>query len=333
MNEKDNLMKMLRGEMPEWLPFDGYGMKTPGIEPMITQVNCSAFVRHDNKDMFGVEYTATDSAGGGSLPTPNNFILKDIRDWPNVIKVPDLSDIDFNELARKDMEGIDRSKTAIKIRPGADYFQLLMAFMGFSEGLFTFAVDPEEVYNLFEYLADFYDELAVRMIDAYRPDIFGLGDDVASAQNLFISCPMWSQLVKPFQQRFATHASELGIPCSMHCCGKCDVLIDDWMSYGVKIWDPVQTMNDIPAIKEKYGRSLILAGCGSHQDAFLFSWSTEEEVRECMRKKIDSYAPNGGYFCRGYVVGSKDDPTVELRRSWVVDEYLKYGRNWYQRNA
>ena len=162
------------------------------------------------------------------------------------------------------------------------------------------------------------------------PDIFNISDDVASAQNTFMSYDMWCKLVKPFQIRLVKHANELGIPISMHCCGKCEHLVDDWMSYGVKFWDPVQTMNDIPAIKAKYGRSLILNGCGSHADAFLFSWSTEEEVRECMRKKIDSYAPDGGYICRGYVVGPKSDPTVELRRKWVGDEYLKYGRNWYQ---
>ena len=91
-------------------------------------------------------------------------------------------------------------------------------------------------------------------------------------------------------------------------------------------------MNDLDAIKKKYGRSLILNGCSSPKDPYLFSWSTEEEVRQCMRDKIDRFAPDGGYICRGFVVAAKDDPTVEQRRNWVADEYLKYGRNWYQKH-
>ena len=330
MTEKENFMKMLKGDMPEWLPFDSLGIQHEGIEPFMAGVHADILGRKDNKDIFGVEYESTESTGGASMPAPRNFILKDISDWKEVIKVPDINDYDFAEMARKGLERIDRNKTAVSVGVFGGYFQQLMAFMGFSEGLFAMAADPEECYNLFEYLADFFDEVAVRMIDAVRPDVFALTDDVASAQNTFMSYPMWCELVKPFQVRLAKHANELGIPISMHCCGKCEHLVDDWMSYGVKIWDPVQTMNDIPAIKAKYGRSLILNGCGSHADAFLFSWSTEEEVRECMRKKIDSYAPDGGYICRGYVVGPKSDPTVELRRKWVGDEYLKYGRNWYQ---
>jgi len=331
MTEKDNLMKMLKGDMPEWLPFDTLGVKREGIDPVITGARINIMGRASGKpDIFGVEYTGSDSTGGASMPAPNNFILKDISDWPKIIKVPDINDYNFDELARKGLEGIDRSKTAVSVGIFNGYFQSLMAFMGFSEGLFTMACDPEEVYNLFEYMAGFFDEVAVRLIDAVRPDIFNISDDVASAQNTFMSYDMWCKLVKPFQIRLVKHANELGIPISMHCCGKCDHLVDDWVDFGVKIWDPVQTMNDISAIKEKYGRSLILNGCGSHADAFLFSWSTEEEVRECMRKKIDSYAPNGGYICRGYVVAAKGDETVAPRRYWVGDEYLKYGRNWYQ---
>ena len=331
MTEKENLMKMLKGDMPEWLPFDTLGVKHEGIDPVITGARINIMGRASGKaDIFGVEYTGSDSTGGASMPAPNNFILKDISDWPKIIKVPDINDYNFDELARKGLEGIDRSKTAVSVGIFNGYFQSLMAFMGFSEGLFTMACDPEEVYNLFEYMAGFFDEVAVRLIDAVRPDIFNISDDVASAQNTFMSYDMWCKLVKPFQIRLVKHANELGIPISMHCCGKCDHLVDDWVDFGVKIWDPVQTMNDISAIKEKYGRSLILNGCGSHADAFLFSWSTEEEVRECMRKKIDSYAPNGGYICGGYVVAAKGDETVAPRRYWVGDEYLKYGRNWYQ---
>ena len=334
MSERENLLKMLRGDMPDWLPIDSLMYKHEGMTPCITHVRSKAYARQDGKpgDMFGVPFSTTDSTGGFALPTPNAFILKDIHDWPKVIKVPNIDDFDFNEMARKDLEKVDRSKALVELGSHTGYFQYLMAFMGFTEGLMTMAVDPDEVYDLFSYMADFFDEVAKRTIDAYRPDIFGITDDVASAKNLFMSHTMWQELIKPFQVRLAKHANELGIPIDMHCCGKCEVLIDEWMDFGVKIWNPPQDMNDLIGIKEKYGRSLILNGCSSPADAYNFSWSTEEEIRECIRNKVDKYAPGGSYIFRAYVLGATDDPTTANRNFWSVDEYLKYGRDWYSRH-
>ena len=152
MTEKENLMRMLRGDMPEWLPFDDLGFHVEGATSCVSRVRPTVYSRKDGKDIFGVEYTGTDSAGGFSLPTPNKFLLKDIHDWKNVIKAPDINDFDFEEMARKELAKIDRSKTAVHLGSHGGYFQALMAFMGFSEGLFTLACYPDEVYDLFEYM-------------------------------------------------------------------------------------------------------------------------------------------------------------------------------------
>ena len=41
----------------------------------------------------------------------------------------------------------------------AGYFQNLMAFMGFTEGLLAMYEEPEEVYALFDYICSFYCEV------------------------------------------------------------------------------------------------------------------------------------------------------------------------------
>lgn len=335
MTEKQNLQKMLNGDMPEWLPLDCL-MKYPDeFKPSIFHAHPSVYSHNypGGKDMFGVEFVGTDSTSGFELPAPNQFILKDITEWAKVIKVPNIDDFDFNEMARKEMERADRNESMVELHTHLGYFQNLMAFMGFSEGLFTMACYPDEVYDLFSYMADFFDEVAKRTIDAYKPDIFGISDDVASAQSTFMSLDMYRKLIKPFQVRLCEHANKLGIPIDMHCCGKCEEFIDDWREFGVKMWNPPQNMNDLLAIKEKYGRSLILNGCSAPTDAYNFSWATEEEVRECIRTKVDTYAPGGGFIFRAYVLGAKDDPSVPLRNQWSMDEYAKYGRNWYQTHA
>ncbi|MBR7184617.1 MAG: veratrol--corrinoid protein metyltransferase [Clostridia bacterium] len=336
MTEKENYLRVVTGEMPEWLPLDCASTYPTHLFPRAV---CGVmpepyFSGHNGgKDIFGVEYTNTDSTGGMSLPTPNKFILKDIHDWRKVIKVPDINDYDFKEMARKQLANIDRTQSAVLLNSHLGYFQLLMSFMGFSEGLFTMACYPEEVYDLFEYMADFFDECALRTIDAYRPDIFGICDDVASAQSTFMSHDMYVALIKPFQMRLTEQARKLGLPIDMHCCGKCESLIDDWLDLGVTCWNPPQDMNDLVGIKKKYGRRIAMSGCSSSKDPANFSWSTEEEVRAEVRRCIDTYAPGGGFIFRGNILGEVGDPTLPQRREWVVDEFLKYGRSYYQTHA
>ena len=332
MTEKENYMRIVRGDMPEWLPLESYLYTPEGMTPPVTTVRPSALgMTKDFRDIFGVKFVGTDSTGDMMLPEPGNFILKDIHDWPDVIKVPNLDDINFEEMARKDMEKIDRSQTAVCLGTHVGYFQYLMEFMGFSEGLLTMAMYQDEVYELFEYMAKFYDEFTKRAVDAYRPDILNLADDIASAQSTFMSLNMYRELIKPFQVRLAQPANDVGIPINMHCCGKCEEFIEDWFDFNVCMWNPPQAMNDLLGIKAKYGRKLVLNGCSSPDDPYNFSWATEEEVRVCIRKKVDNYAPNGGYIFRANVLGPKSDETVGIRREWIIDEYLKYGRNCYSK--
>lgn len=333
MTEKENFLRIAHGEMPEWIPLDAAHLNPPDFPIAVRYIRPELVGHASGKDMFGVEFVGTDSTGGMGLPVPNKFILKDIHDWPNVIKVPDINDFDFDAIGRKCLEGINRDDSAIDLSSHNGYFIYLMNFMGFSEGLFTLACYQDEVYDMFNYMADFFDEFFKRLIDAVKPDIFSISDDIASAQNTFMSRATYQQLIKPFQARLVAHAMKLGIPVNMHCCGKCEDFIEDWFDLGVTMWNPPQDMNDLVGIKKKYGRRLAMNGCSSSQDAFLRPDATEEEVRECVRKKIDTYAPGGAYIFRGYLMGHKDDTMVRTRNQWMVDEFLKYGRPWYKNHA
>ncbi len=54
-----------------------------------------------------------------------------------MIKAPDLSGFDWERLARETLEAgkVDRSVTTVNLHLHFGYFQLLMSFMGFEEGL------------------------------------------------------------------------------------------------------------------------------------------------------------------------------------------------------
>ena len=112
MTEKENFLRVMRGEMPAYLP--KYDMMGWGVMPSV--FNDRRTPDGGGFDMFGVEYVATKEAAGGALPVPGRFILDDITKWRDVIKAPDISDIDWETMAKKDMEKIDRSQTAVRMR-------------------------------------------------------------------------------------------------------------------------------------------------------------------------------------------------------------------------
>jgi phosphoribosylaminoimidazole carboxylase (NCAIR synthetase) len=66
-------------------------------------------------DIWGVEFTPTDSTGGMALPVPGNFILKDITKWRDVVKAPDVSNVDWEMVAKKAVETAEQNKLKAQI--------------------------------------------------------------------------------------------------------------------------------------------------------------------------------------------------------------------------
>jgi len=337
VTEKENFIRVLKGEEPAWVPRYHMGPNPIGVmEAAVASAEVPLLmgtIKPDGGrvDIWGVEYTATDSTDGMAPPTPGKFLLRDITKWRDVVKAPDFSYVDWETVAKKAVEKINRDEIAVSLGSGGGFFMELMNLMGFTEGLLAMAEEPEAVYELFDYMASFYEEPVKKLVHYIKPDLFIVADDTAAARNPFISPKMYRELVKPFHARMAKIATDEGIPVDMHCCGHCEVFIDDWRDFGVRLWEPAQLMNDLAGIKKKYGNSLVLAGCWDSSGPASWPDATEELVRADVRSSIDNYAPGGGYMFWGAITSAKGDERAKQRAEWVTDEYNKYGRTFYQR--
>ena len=344
---KENYLRMAKGETPEWIPALIFGVNSsePPAEIYIgpylmfdEDVSLNGlFMRTPGqtygKNIWGVPFVATRETGYCILPEPGNFILDDITKWRDVIKAPDISKINWEEYVRQDLGRYgplaDTSVRCLGLHFG--YFQTLMSFMGFENGMMAMMEEPEEVMALFEYLCDFYCSILDHCYDLYKPDTYLLTDDVATARGPFISVDMYREMVKPFVMREAQYSIDRGVPCEMHCCGKCEDMIPEWLDYGVKYWQPAQPMNDLLAIKEKYGIA-ICGGWPYELDPKLQRADiSEEEFKKSIRDTIDKYAPGGRYAFFGCVVGDPDDESVPRRNQWAYEVVEEYGRTFYQK--
>jgi hypothetical protein len=346
MTEKENFMKVIHGEIPEWVPRYSMGMPDPYAK---RHVPCMSVgynnwpMKSDGKggqiDMFGVPYTSTEETGGMFLPTPNVFILDDVRRWREVVKVPSLEGFDWEGQAKKandaldgqlKAQGLTRDDVAIQVGTHVGYFQHLCNFMGFTEGLCALLEEQEAVHELYTYLADFYDEILRHAVKYFKPDVVGITDDTATATNPFMSRTVFREVIKPYHARLGKIAMEQNIPVMMHNCGRCEDFIDDWIEYGVNSWNPAQVVNDLEGIKKKYGNKMTLIGCWDSQGPAGWPTATEEVIRAEVRKTIDRFGPGGGFMFWGSRYGARDDQNFENQKRWMTEEYEAYRDHPYK---
>ena len=130
LSEKENLMRMFDGEIPEYLPkydFFGWGAGLPMQTGKVSDAGYPI-------DEFGVEMATTEASMGGFMPAPGRIFLKDIRQWRDVVKAPDVSEWDFEKIAKEALKDKDTVNKPVILHNGG-YFMTLMNFMGFAEGL------------------------------------------------------------------------------------------------------------------------------------------------------------------------------------------------------
>ena len=336
ISEKENIMLFMRGEHPHWVPRFGMGPDPYSHHTPSTAFMGPSFLRERRTpeggfDIFGVEYTVSAETSGAPIPLSDKFLLDDITKWRDIIKVPDISHINWEQMAKKDLAHVDRENTAVMAAIHVGFFQQLMAFMGFSNGLCAMFEEPEEVHALFRYMADFYVEVAEKTIEYYKPDIFDLTDDTATALNPFFSTEMYRELVKPYHYAQTKPAVDRGLPVVIHNCGRCEDSIEDWFDLGVTAWNPAQVMNDLDGIKKKHGRKLGLIGCWDSAGPVNWPTATEELIREEVRAVIDRFAPDGGFCFWGSTYGPIGDEFTENRKRWITEEYESYGRTFYDK--
>jgi uroporphyrinogen-III decarboxylase len=211
------------------------------------------------------------------------------------------------------------------------YFQTLMSFMGFSEGLMAMFEEPEEVHALLTYICDFYMEVAKNCIDLYKPDILTFMDDTAAWANPFISKEMYEEFLLPCHDRWAKMGRDRGLKMTMHNCGKCESIIDLLVGMGINMWEPAQTCNDLKAIKAKYGNKLCIAGGWDSGGRLLDADVTDEEIYASVDKTFDMLAAGGGFAWCGGFLGPVDDQVV-AKKNAVLRKYVdEKCQNYYKK--
>lgn len=324
LTPKENYMRMLRGEVPEYIP--------SLYEERAGRFNEELLTPQSAPDgpivtTLGVTYVGAADLNYGAMPDPNRKVLEDVTQWRDFVKLPDLSGFDWEKYYSDKIKDIDRSQKYITVG-GGDYFLTLVSIMGFENALLAMYEEPEEVIALLEYISEFYLTVLKKQIYYTKPEILGLMDDDSAYLQPFFSVETYRKIFKPFHKLHCDIALESGMMIERHDCGRCEDFIPDWLELGIRSWNPAQTSNDLVSIKKKYTGKLAI--CGGWDSLKYNNTTDEEEIRAALQEYVDTFAPGGGFSYMAMIGGPAGDPETKKRQAIVKQFYFDYAQDYYK---
>ncbi len=314
MTKKNNLLKVINHDNPEWVPF---GLESVEwiFPPVIERPGLPG------KDDFGVLWKLEEGAEGGTYPAHNGHTISDITKWPNQISVPELDSMDWNSVAEK-AKKIDRKKNLLCGFVEMGLFERSYLLLGMDEALIAFLTKQNEMEQLISAIADYKIKFIELFDDAAELDMIWYGDDWGTQCNLFLPPDIWRKIIKPHTQRIYDCMKERNIIIDQHSCGKIEEVFGDMVEMGADIYNPCQPCNNLKELKQKFGNQITFEGGIDSQFVLAKPGVTEEEVRTEVRKRIDELANGGGYIA----APSHDVPYDKNILDAMIDEITVYGR-------
>jgi uroporphyrinogen decarboxylase len=170
-------------------------------------------------------------------------------------------------------------------------FEMAWLLRGMENLLMDFYSEPEIAHAICERLTELRVRQAVRYAEM-GVDVLRLGDDVGTQTGPMIGLDVYRTFLKERTRRIIDAAKRVkpDLLVFMHCDGKVDQFIPEFLDIGVDILNPVQPeCNDLVAIGRQYGDQISFWGGIGTQTTMPFG--TPEEVR---KKVLEVQAALGG---------------------------------------
>ncbi|WKY45019.1 uroporphyrinogen decarboxylase family protein [Eubacteriaceae bacterium ES2] len=320
ISEKENMLHILkRDASPGWVPITNDCYKT--VVPSV--IHERPPFGTDGDDWFGCTWLWDANCFGFAPEVRKAPLLDDINNWREVIKFPNLDEIDWKAAAEKDLADYDPDKQLLRILLESGPFERVSAMLGFQEAFLAMYEEPEEFKALIDAIADYKVQLINKVSEYYKPDDFMVQDDLGNATGPMMSLNMYRELLKPAHQMIGDAIRANGVFYTHHSCGKMEIFIDDLIDVGVQMINPLQPLNDQVNLAKKYADKVAFE-VGAETLANYES-STEEEIRQDVRRIIDTFGPQKNLALTCFPSNAKCLHNVEI----VFDEAKQYGGSFY----
>lgn len=306
MNPRENLQRLLEGNVPAWIPFSLDVGAIPGLTDTVSRRLREQTGTDDWAEHFGADFrlfSLTQRFGGddpaalhGPLPPGTTFDEWGIGHWaggsegtqekifPPLATASSSADVEALPLpisADVDASAVDAFHAAGY--PVFGYAGSIYEWSWWLRGMQDFLTDllvaPAVAEAVIRKVAEHTCRLAVA--SARRGiDVLCFYDDAGMQTGMQISPELWRRFIKPAWRR-VLEAVRSEVPKArffLHSCGRIDPILPDIVDLGFDILHPIQPeCMDFAAVYRDYGQRIVL--CASMSSQRVMPFGSAEDVR------------------------------------------------------
>jgi uroporphyrinogen decarboxylase len=216
-------------------------------------------------------------------------------------KFPDPLDVHrFQNLRRDARAAVEQGKVVALTGPCSGILEMYAWTRGFEQFYVDLAVNHEFIAYMLDRLVEFKCAFWQRALAEVGDlvDVVLEYDDLGAQRSLMFSPETYRKVIKPRHEKlFSFIKQQAPAKLFFHSCGAIHPLIGDLIDAGIDILNPVQISAagmDPKELKQEFGRDLVFWGGGVDTQGVLGT-GTPEEVKEDVRRNIETLAPGGGF--------------------------------------
>jgi len=166
--------------------------------------------------------------------------------------------------------------------------------------------DPDEIRAFLRYCKECALEImkAMKSVGAH---ITSIGDAIAGPEML--SPEMYEKYVFPLHRELAQDCRRIGIPLSIHICGRTAPIFDTWVRAGAEMLEIDHKTDLMSASQKSAGRSCLLGNI----DTGVLSRGSVHDVEKIVEAAIDSVLPRSGFILNAGCLISAETPVDNLK--------------------
>jgi uroporphyrinogen decarboxylase len=207
-------------------------------------------------------------------------------------------------------------------------FERAFALQGMDRFLLNMAMNPDFAQALLRKIAGLCQILMGNFLNELgeNVDIIKIGDDLGTQESLLISPKMYRQVLKPIHADFIAFIKQrTRAKVFFHTDGDVFDLVEDFIEIGVDILNPIQTsagkMSNLAELKKRYGKRVIF--CGAIDTHHILPFGSPQQVRQEVRRVIETLTPGGGYLLAAVHTIMDDVPPENILA--MVDAVQEFG--------
>lgn len=188
---KENMLRMLRGEKPLWVP--NQTLENNALQPLVMD---DARARNfGGKDWFGIEWEY-EPLTRAAMVKPGTRRLDDITNWRS-LEFPNLRAIDWKKDYKERYEGkISQDRLTYFIIVNG-FFERTADLTSFEDAFCYLLEEPEALTEFYDRLAEWHIELIKIAKEYYHTDMILFHDDMGTQISTFFSPQIYKELFLP----------------------------------------------------------------------------------------------------------------------------------------